>query len=158
MFDDHENEYEYEPDDENFREEDYEGEGMDISKERFKITKPSNFAKYLGKTVAKESGFEMSEMKKLISVRQIKNYIKEVGQPEGKTYSLDVNEIDEVCLRIHEHIIGYDLTKAGAEGMLEMYWDDNQNTMMFSVLPGKVKEDIDKKLFKKDEDDNTNDE
>jgi hypothetical protein len=156
MFDDND-EYEYEPDDENFREEDY--EGQDISQERFKITEPSNFAKYLGKTVAKESGFEMSEMKKLISVRQIKNYIKEVGQREGKTYSLNVDEIDEVCLRIHEHIIGYGLTKAGAEGMLDMYWDDEQNTMMFSVLPGKIQENVDKRLFReKDEDDNTNDE
>jgi hypothetical protein len=103
------------------------------SKERYYITSPTKFAKHIGKLVAQESGFEMEELKKLISVRQIKNYIKELGTKEGKTYTISHEELDEVCLRIHEHIIGYDLTIAAAGGTLEMYWDDTQNTMLFSV-------------------------
>lgn len=115
---------------------DYEEENDD---HRYYITEPTKFAKHIGKLVAKESGFEMAELKKLISVRQIKNYIKEVGTKEGKTYTISHNELDEACLRIHEHLIGFDLTKAAAEGMLDMYWDDTQATMLFAVpTPGDV--------------------
>ena len=113
---------------------DYEDEyGEEDGDHRFYITEPTKFAKHIGKLVAKESGFAFAELKKLISVRQIKNYIKEVGAKEGKTYTISHNELDEVCLRIHEHLIGFDLTKAAAEGMLDMYWDDKQETMLFSV-------------------------
>jgi len=106
--------------------------------DRYSITSPTKFAKYIGKTVAKESGFEMKEFKKLISVPQIKGYIKEVGKREGKTYSVSHDEIDELCLLIHEHTIGFDLTKAAAEGMLDCYWDEEQNTMMFRTNPPKA--------------------
>ena len=115
---------------------DYTGEEPLGPDDRYKITEPTKFAKYLGKMVARESGFAMSEFKKLITPRQIKNYIKEVGKPEGKSFSLNYDEIDEVCLRVHEHIIGFDLTRAAAEGNLDCYWDDKANTMMFRTLPG----------------------
>ena len=109
------------------------GEAMGPN-DRYMITEPTNFAKYLGKAVARESGFDMKEFKKLITVKQIKNYIKECAKREGKTYSVNYDEIDEICLRVHEHIIGFDLTKAAAKGVLDMYWDDKANTMMFRTL------------------------
>lgn len=112
------------------------------STDRYYITEPTKFAKHIGKLVAGESGFSMKEVKKLISVRQIKNYIKEVGTRDGKSYTISHEELDEVCLRIHEHIIGYDLTKAASEGMLEMYWDDKANTMMFQVSAIGEKKDL----------------
>ena len=80
-----------------------------------------------------EGGFEMRHVKKLITVKQIKNYIKEVGKKDGKSYTISHQELDEIFMRIHEHIVGYDLTKAAASGMLEMYWDDKLNNMMFTV-------------------------
>ncbi len=121
MFDD----FEYRPEDEDFP---YDGE-----EERYYITEPTKFAKHLGRTVAREGGYEMREVKTLITVRQIKEYIKEVGQKDGKSYSISHEELDEIFIKIHEHIVGYDLTKAAASGMLEMYWDDTKNNMMFTV-------------------------
>lgn len=119
--------YEYKPEDDGYS---HEGEGEE---DRYYITEPTKFAKHLGRSVAREGGFEMRHVKKLITVRQIKNYIKEVGRKDGKSYSISTEELDEIFIRIHEHIVGYDLTKAAASGMLEMYWDDKLNNMMFTV-------------------------
>lgn len=101
---------------------------------KWEILEFTPFAKYLGKLVAKESGFSFKETKSMISVRQIKNYIEFRGEPdeedENKIYVTD-EIVELICEDIHHHMIGFDLTKSAAKGMLDMYWDDEYNTMMF---------------------------
>ena len=62
-----------------------------------------------------------------------KNFAGETAVECEKGITLSYQELDEIFMRIHEHIVGYDLTKAAASGMLEMYWDDKLNNMMFTV-------------------------
>jgi len=115
----------------------------------WKITKPNALAKYIGKLVAKESGFSPRDMKQLISVKQIKGYMEEVAEKDDEG-SMMVNQqyMQDICDLVHAHLVGFDLTKAAAEGMLECYWDDKENTMMFKAIDGHDIEEPPEEFFR----------
>jgi len=128
------------------------GEGNET--QFWKITKPNALAKYIGKLVAEESGFTVKDMKKLISVKQIKGYVEEVAEKD-EDGGMMVNQqyMQDICDLVHGHLVGFDLTKAAAEGMLECYWDDTENTMMFKAIEGHNIEEPPEEFFREMEKD-----
>ena len=110
--------------------------------EKYEVTQFTPFAKHLGKLVAKDNGFSFKETKALISVRQIKKYIRERAYKDPqdtKRIFVDDKIVEDICNDIHNHMIGFDMTKAAVKGMLDMYWDDDTNTMMFRTPEEDIK-------------------
>lgn len=103
----------------------------------WKVVQPTKFAKELCKTVAQEGGFSYKDMKRYISVSQVKQYLLEYANEvdEKGRPTIAESAVDDVCEAIHHHLVGFDLTVAAGSGMLECYWDNEANTMMFMAPP-----------------------
>lgn len=124
------------------------------SGDRWKITKPNALSKYIGKLVADEGGFTMADIKKLISVKQIKAYVTEVAKrDEDNALIVNSEDMQNICDMVYSHIVGFDLTKAAARGMLECYWDDEENTMMFKAINGHDIDDAPEDVLRRMEED-----
>lgn len=98
----------------------------------YEINNINKFAKSLGKIVAKDIGFSQEELKKYIKVSNIKNLILQYcnGRRRGKL-TIDENNTSRVCQEIFSWLIGADLARMAAEDILDCYWDDKQNQMVF---------------------------
>lgn len=105
----------------------------------YEITHLNAFAKSLGVNVAKDSGFSIKELKRYIKVSNIKNIIKQYAK-KNKYGNLVINDeaAQNICSDIFDWLIGANLAELAAEDVIDCYWDDEQNCMMF-----KTKENID---------------
>lgn len=112
-------------------------DGEDEGPKVWKVVQPTKFAKELCKTVAEEGGFSYKDMKRYISVSQVKQYLMEYAHEidEKGRPTIAEDAVDNVCEAIHHHLVGFDLTVAAGSGMLECYWDNEANTMMFMAPP-----------------------
>jgi hypothetical protein len=98
----------------------------------YEIKNLNHFAKKLGKLVAKDAGFTQKELKESIKVVHIKNLICQYcnGHKNGKLL-IDENNTSIICSEIFSWLIGVDLAKMAAQDILDCYWDDNLNEMVF---------------------------
>jgi hypothetical protein len=99
----------------------------------YEICNINKFAKSLGKIVAKDIGFSTKELKSYIKVSNIKNIIIQHsnGMSNGKL-TIDEKNTKRVYNEILNWLVGSELAKLASENVLDCYWDDKKNTMMFS--------------------------
>tara|TARA_B100001778_G_C18533651_1_gene604861 strand:- start:894 stop:1226 length:333 start_codon:yes stop_codon:yes gene_type:complete len=100
----------------------------------YKIDNLNGFAKKLGKVVAKEIDISMKELKEYISVKSLKEIILEHSMPSeegGKSIYIDADRTSAACEDIADWLIGVEHAKLAAEDLVECYWDNKINTMMF---------------------------
>ena len=99
---------------------------------KWMIEQPEEMAEAVSKLVGAEAGFSNNEVKVLLSIEQIIGYFKEFGEvTEDNEIHITSANLEDVCDALQAHIIGFDLTKCAASGMLDMFWSDEQDTMMF---------------------------
>lgn len=100
---------------------------------RYKIKNITRLAKVLGKAVAQDADFSTKELKEYISVKNIKNMIKQKAKVDiDGDLVLSNEELFSVSNEIYDWLVGFDMCKLAAEGELECYWDNDLNEMVFS--------------------------
>ena len=105
---------------------------------KYEIKDLNKFAKNLGRMVAKDSGFSHKQLKSYITVSNIKNLIIQYcnGRKYGKLL-IDEEHTSKVCSEIFDWLVGVDLAKLAAEDVLDCYWDDSMNEMVFKYKENK---------------------
>ena len=92
----------------------------------------NSLAKILGKTVAKDADFSYLELKKYISVGNIKNIIKKhIEKDKNGNNSISNRGINDSMIEIFDWLVGRDLAALAAEDKVDCFWDDNKNEMIF---------------------------
>lgn len=99
----------------------------------YKIKSMNNFAKILGKTVAKDSQFTYNELKSYISVKNIKNIISKYTTDENGHCYITNNGIADSMSEIFDWLIGRELASLAAKDKIDCYWDDKSNEMIFNI-------------------------
>lgn len=99
----------------------------------YKICKINKFAKNLGIIVAQDIGFSTKKLKSYIKVSNIKNIIMKHsnGISNGK-FIIDEKNAKKAYNEIFDWLIGCDLATLASQNVLECYWDDDKNTMVFN--------------------------
>ena len=98
----------------------------------YKIKNLNKFAKTLGITVAKDADFSYNELRKYISVGNIKNIVRHYAKRDTDGGASISNEGIASCMSdIFDWIIGRDLATMAANDKLDCYWDDEKNEMVF---------------------------
>lgn len=100
--------------------------------ETFKIKDLTKFAKKIGKTVAIDSGFTIKDLKNYINVSNIKQIILQHCIVDKRRQIL-VNEaiLQNICSDIFEWLIGTDLAKMASEDIIDCYWSDEDDCIIF---------------------------
>ena len=102
----------------------------------YTIKSKNALAKVLGKTVAKDSDFTYDQLRKYISVKNIVNIISDYSEVDDlgeDTISRD--GITCVMADIFDWLVGRELATMAANDMLDCYWDDHKNEMIFKAKP-----------------------
>ena len=101
------------------------------------VIKSTNaLAKVLGKTVAKDSDFTYSQLKKYISVNNIVQIISDHSTvDEFGEQKISRDGITNVMADIFDWLVGRDLAAMAADDKLDCFWDDEKNEMVFKAKP-----------------------
>ena len=100
--------------------------------EVYEIKNMGAFAKGLAKEVAKSSYFSYDQLKDYITVKNIKHIIKDYASRNKKgRYYIGEKEASEACDEILDWLIGVDLARMCAADVLDCYWDDDKDCMVF---------------------------
>jgi len=103
-----------------------------------RIKNLNKFAKHIGKSVAMDAGFDIQDLKKYISVKNIKGIIyqySEMDEQGNRLISEDM--LNNICSDIFEWLIGVDLARMASEDIIDCAWDSEHNCMVFSNKKGK---------------------
>ena len=112
----------------------------------YEIEDIKKFSKSLGKRVAKDCGFPMSDLKSSISVRNVCGLVKEHSDVINGVRYIDEQNAFEVCEQILNWILGVSLAKMAANDEIDCYWSDKDDCMMFMFKDGDRTE-FEKKYF-----------
>jgi hypothetical protein len=98
-----------------------------------KIKHLKSMAKFMAKNVALDCGFSIKELKQFMTVNNAINIIKENAKKD-KDGNLLVNEkiIEKIHFEISSWLIGVNLAKLAAQDLLDCFWDEKKNCMIFS--------------------------
>ena len=104
-----------------------------MSSNHYEIRDMNEFAKSVGKEVAKDGGFTTDELKEYISVNNIKGIVKQYAKYSkiSKRYYINEERTQLVCEDIYDWLNGVSLSKLAADGFLECWWDSDLNNMDF---------------------------
>ena len=97
----------------------------------YKINSINNVAKTLGKTVAKDADYTYDELKKYISVGNIKNILSDYAIKKDNELYINSEGINNVMSDILDWLTGRELAYLAAQDKLDCYWDDTTNEMVF---------------------------
>jgi len=97
----------------------------------YEIKSLNQFAKSIGKEVAKDGGFSFKELKEYINVVNIKNIVKKHARVKNHKFYINENETHQVCEEIFDWLTGVSLAKLAADDFLDCWWDDKQDCMVF---------------------------
>lgn len=99
----------------------------------FQIKNLTAFAKSVGKEVAKDGGFTVTELKEYITVTNIKSIIQQRARysEEENSFFINTQEAHLVCEDVFDWMNGVSLAKLAADGFLECWWDDDMDAMDF---------------------------
>jgi len=112
----------------------------------YKIKNLTTMAKHLGKDVARHRSIPITKMKEYITPREIKSIIKIYAVQDDHGDLLVNNKIlQEICNEVDGWVLGLELARMASKGILESYWDDKSNCMVFAH-----KDHFDPKITKKD--------
>lgn len=100
--------------------------------ETFRIKDLTKFAKKIGKTVALDSGFTIEDLKSYIKVSNIKQIIlQHCVVDEQRQILINEEILKTICSDIFEWLMGTDLAKMASEDIIDCYWSDENNCIMF---------------------------
>lgn len=99
---------------------------------KYKIKNIDKFAKYIGRLVAKQSGFTSKEFKSYINISNIKNIIYNHAEKiDDGSIALNEKTTNIIYSEIFDWLVGVDLAKLAADDILDCYWDNKRNCMIF---------------------------
>lgn len=98
----------------------------------YRIKNLDMFIKYTLKGVCKLNGYKKKEIKNYIDEQNIKSFLKKYIYRDEKD-RLFISEKDTIKLYedINEWIVGLELASLAGQDLIECYWDNKQNCMMF---------------------------
>tara|TARA_B100000902_G_C27254687_1_gene887179 strand:- start:365 stop:703 length:339 start_codon:yes stop_codon:yes gene_type:complete len=99
----------------------------------YEIKNLNKFAKRIGLEVAKDAGFKKKQLTEWISVKSIKEIIKENASRKLGSDSLYVSrrQAENICEDIFGWLAGMNLAKLAADDILDCWWDDEKDCMVF---------------------------
>lgn len=99
----------------------------------YKVNNLNGFAKRIGKLVAREIDISVKELKEYISVKSIKDIILEhsMKMESDDSVYMDEERTQAACEDIADWLSGVEHAKLAAEDLIECYWDNKLNTMLF---------------------------
>ena len=98
-----------------------------------KIKNLTMAAKHLGKDIAKQRKIPLNKFKEYITVKEIKNIIKQFSlQDESGSCLINYKILHKICEEINTWVLGIELAKLASLDSVETYWDDKRNCMVFS--------------------------
>jgi len=108
----------------------------------YEIENLNQFAKMIGLEVAKDAGFKKSDLKKYISVKNIKGIVKEHASKKRGSNKLWLTktQAEVICEDIFEWLAGFELAKQAADDKLDCWWDDEKDRMIFKRK--EIKDDL----------------
>jgi hypothetical protein len=89
------------------------------------------FAKTIRKRVATDAGFRPNQYKKYITLHNIKRMIAQRAVKNDDGYYIDEDGTELVCSDIFEWLVGVDLARLAALDIVQCYWDNDQDCMVF---------------------------
>lgn len=102
--------------------------------ETFKIKDLTRFAKKIGKSVALECGFTIQDLKNYITVSNIKQIVlHHCIVDDQKQILINEDILQIISSEIFEWLIGTDLAKLASEDVIDCYWSDKDDCMMFAA-------------------------
>ena len=98
-----------------------------------KIKNLTSAAKHLGKDIAKQRKIPINKFKEYITVKEIKNIIRQYAlQDEDNELLMNYKILHRICEEINTWVLGIELAKLASLDSVETYWDDQKNCMVFS--------------------------
>lgn len=98
-----------------------------------KIKNLTRAAKHLGKDIAKQRKIPLCKFKEYITVKEIKNIIKQFAlEDEAGGCLINYKILHKICEEINTWVLGIELAKLASLDSVETYWDDERNCMVFS--------------------------
>jgi hypothetical protein len=114
----------------------------------YEIEDIKKFSKSLGKRVAKDCGFSVTDLKSSISVKNVCCLVKENSSVIDGVRFIDEQNAIEVCEQILNWIMGVSLAKMAANDEIDCYWSDKDDCMMFMFKGDEDQTDFVEKYFK----------
>lgn len=104
-----------------------------------KIKNMAKAAKHLGRDAARNRGIPLSEFKKYITPKEVRSIIEQYAvRDDNGDYMLNHKLLMKICEEIDSWILGIELSKMASTDMLDTYWDDDKNCMVFKFKEGNV--------------------
>jgi hypothetical protein len=98
-----------------------------------KIKNLTRAAKHLGKDIAKQRKIPLNKFKEYITVKEIKNIIRQYAlQDEDNGLLMNYKILYKICEEINTWVLGIELAKLASLDSVETYWDSEKNCMVFS--------------------------
>lgn len=92
----------------------------------------NRLAKILGKTVAKDADYSHSDLKRYISVGNIKNIIqKHIRKDKSGRTVISSNGISDSMGEIFDWLTSREIASLAAQDKIDCFWDSEKNQMMF---------------------------
>lgn len=91
------------------------------------------FSTKLAKFVARTSGYTFKELKAYIRPVNVKNIVKKHAKFVDDHYVMTEDQSYEACEEILDWLVGVELAKLAADDVLDCYWDDESNQMVFKA-------------------------
>lgn len=103
----------------------------------YKVKNLNKFAISLGKIAAKNSGFTHEELKSYIKISNIKNMILQYGNRlDDGSITIDEEATNIIYAEIFDWLVGVDLATLAANDIIDCYWDNEKNDMIFMRKDG----------------------
>jgi len=101
--------------------------------DKHKFSDLDKFSKKLAKLVARESGYTMKELRAYIRPSNVKGIVKNYVEYDEVENMFVITEeaACEASEEILDWLVGVELAKLAADDVLDAYWDDETNQMVF---------------------------
>lgn len=93
----------------------------------------SKMAKHLAKDISKNKAIPLSELSEYIKPKEVKAIIKQYSIYKKNKFMINSIILQKIFQEINNWILGIELSKMASSGLLESYWDDEENCMTFSA-------------------------
>ncbi len=97
-----------------------------------KIKDIKKLAKHLAKNVATDCGFTIDELKEYMTVKNAIEIVKQHSKiNKNGEYLINTKILEDICLDISSWLLGVNLAKLAGEDILDCFWDNKKNCMVF---------------------------
>jgi len=97
----------------------------------YKIKSMKGFSAEIGKFVAKNAGYTKKEFQSFIKHSNLINIVKTYVQKRNGSLFIDEESASKICDEIFDWLVGVEMSKLAAEDIIDCYWDNNKNQMVF---------------------------